>query len=139
MNVFAKVGLGLLATLQLCGAAEPPKPTRVVPMDYPRLAHLAEVQGTVELQARISPDGEVLTIVPRSGHHLLVPAVRASLKQWQFTRCSVDDHSCAAVIKFVFVIKGQCPDECESEFTVDGPYQVTIRAKGLSWLYDHVD
>jgi len=105
-------------------------------MDYPRRAHLAEVQGTVELQARISPDGEVLTIVPRSGDPLLVPAVRKSLKQWQFTRCSGDDRACAAVIKFVFVIKGHCPDKCESEFTVDGPYQVTIRAKSHSWLYN---
>ena len=136
MNVFARVGLGVLATLQLCGATEPPKPTHVVPMDYPRRAHLAEVQGVVELQAQISPDGEVLTIVPRSGHPLLVPAVRESLKQWQFTRCSGDDRACAVVIKFVFVIKGQCPDKCEPEFAVNGPYQVTVRAKGLSWLYN---
>ncbi len=104
-------------------------------MDYPRRAHQAEVQGTVEVQARIAPDGAVVNIVPRSGDPLLVPAVRESLRQWQFARCSGDDRACSVVLKFVFVIQGQCPLKCEPDFIVDGPYQVTIRAKALSWLY----
>ena len=136
MDTPTKIGLAFLVTLQLCGEGELPKPTRVVPMDYPRLAHMARVQGTVELQAQVSTDGGVLSVTPKSGHNLLIPPAQASLREWRFTRCSGEPGACVVVVKFVFIIRGECPDKCESEFIVDGPYQVTVRAKGLIPIVD---
>jgi TonB family protein len=105
-------------------------------MDYPRLAHFAQIQGTVELQARISAEGAVTTITSKSGHSLLKEAARESLAHWSFTPCVAGDRLCITTIKLIFVIEGQCPLDCKPEITINNPNQVTIRAKRLPPMID---
>jgi hypothetical protein len=136
VNAIAKSALAAFVAIMFCGAADPPSATRTVPLDYPRLALIAMIQGRVELQARISEDGAVMSISAKSGHPLLLPAAKESLLQWRFTPCSGDLGTCTVAIKFVFVIKGQCPDKCKTEFIVNRPDQVTVRAKKLPPMID---
>lgn len=128
MTVIAKSLLAVLV-LRLCDAGEPLTPIHIEPIDYPRFALVALVQGRVELQAHVSSDGDVLGIGVKSGHPLLVQAARESLTRWRFAPCSGGDITCKLVVSFVFVIKGDCPNRCKAEFIIDRSNQVTIRAK----------
>lgn len=54
------------------------------PPDYPPLAKIARVQGTVVLQAIIGKDGTVQDLKVLSGHALLVQAAIAAVKTWRY-------------------------------------------------------
>lgn len=56
---------------------------RVLP-EYPQLAKIARVQGVVQLVAVISRDGTIQELRVVSGHHLLVPAAVAAVRQWVY-------------------------------------------------------
>jgi outer membrane biosynthesis protein TonB len=95
--------IGILAIVALCttfldrsgvcqsaGNSEPSElaARRIVGLQYPRLAHLALIQGRVELEALVSADGTVKEVKVVSGHGLLVDAAKNSLGQWRFTGCT---------------------------------------------------
>jgi len=76
-------------------------------MDYPRFAHVAQVQGKVELQARISSEGGVISISSKSGHPLRVPAARGNRSHGGDLRPGSGDESIGTVVVgFAFVIEG---------------------------------
>jgi len=128
VNTITKSALVLLVTL---GAlrAETPTSTRIVPLDYPVIALSAVIQGEIELQAQVSSDGKVVSINATSGNPLLAAFAKKSLAEWRFTPCLSDGAICPASIVFAFVIEGQCPNRCKSEFRIDRPDHVTVRAK----------
>ncbi len=51
---------------------------------YPPLAKMARIQGTVRLQAIIAKDGTIKDLTVLSGHPLLVPAALAAVRQWRY-------------------------------------------------------
>ncbi len=106
-------------------------PQRIVGLRYPTLAHLAAIQGRVELDALVSVDGTVKEVKVVSGHVLLVDAARDSLRKWRFTGCTVTSVHCVARVVFVFVLEnGLCEiDQCPNDFQVDLPDTVTIKSK----------
>src|SRR3954447_2739036 len=77
-------------------------PVRIVGLQYPRLAHLAVIQGRVELTAVVSTDGAVNEVRTISGHPLLIQAARDSLRQWRFRNCASSGTQCSAKVTFVF-------------------------------------
>jgi TonB family protein len=136
-----KIGLAFVAYVGLCLAAEAPKPIRFELVEYPRMAHIAGVQGSAELNARISELGQVKATKVVSGDRLFAKEAEKALKLWRFTPCSGDELACTARVKFVFVLQGQCSsrariDECRTEFRVDSPAQVTIHAKRIAPMID---
>jgi protein TonB len=62
------------APIHVGGAVREPKPLRVVPPVYPKLASKARVKGTVVLEAVLTAEGTVDEIHVISGHPLLVQA-----------------------------------------------------------------
>ncbi len=56
---------------------------RVLP-EYPQIAKIARVQGVVQLVAVISRDGTIQELRVVSGHHMLVPAAVAAVRQWVY-------------------------------------------------------
>lgn len=56
---------------------------RVLP-EYPQLAKIARVQGTVQLLGVIAKDGTIQELRVISGHHLLVNAAVAAVRQWVY-------------------------------------------------------
>jgi len=106
-------------------------PTRIFGLLYPRLAHLAAVQGRVELEAVISMDGAVNEVKTISGHPLLVDAAKASLRRWRFKPCAPTVIQCSARATFVFVLEsGICElPYCPNEVLIDLPATITITSK----------
>lgn len=52
--------------------------------DYPPLARMARIQGTVRLEAVISGDGAIQDLKVLSGHPLLVRAALAPVSHWRY-------------------------------------------------------
>jgi hypothetical protein len=91
--------------------SEPPElvPQRIVGLRYPRLAHLALIQGRVQLEALVELDGSVKDVKAVSGSALLIDAAK---------------------VTFIFVIEnGPCYiDECPSNLQIDLPGTVAIKS-----------
>src|SRR5690348_4985583 len=52
--------------------------------DYPQLAKLARIQGTVRLEALIGTDGTIKALKVMSGHPLLVKAALEAVERWRY-------------------------------------------------------
>jgi protein TonB len=52
--------------------------------DYPPLAKMARIQGTVRLEAIISKDGTIQELKLVSGHPLLVKAAEEAVQRWRY-------------------------------------------------------
>jgi periplasmic protein TonB len=52
--------------------------------DYPQLAKLARIQGTVRLEAVIAADGTIKDLKVKSGHPLLIRTALEAVKQWRY-------------------------------------------------------
>lgn len=52
--------------------------------EYPQLAKMARIQGTVRLEAVISKDGTIQDLKVISGHPLLVKAALSAVQQWRY-------------------------------------------------------
>lgn len=52
--------------------------------DYPQLAKMARIQGTVRLEALIATDGTIKGLKVKSGHPLLVKAALEAVEQWRY-------------------------------------------------------
>lgn len=53
--------------------------------DYNPVARQMRVQGTVEVEVKVSDKGEVQEVKVISGNALLTPAVTKAVKDWKFT------------------------------------------------------
>src|SRR5690348_15699064 len=118
----AAIALALIPESAVCQTATLEiAPTRIVGVQYPRLAHLAVVQGRVELEALLSTEGAVKEIKVISGHPLLNDAAKNSLEKWRFAGCTSTGASCTAKVTFVFVLeKGICDiDQCPNDLQID--------------------
>jgi protein TonB len=62
---------------------------RVEP-DYPRIAIITRLSGTVVLRATIGTDGEVHGIEVVSGNPILAEAARAAVRQWRYRPTLLD-------------------------------------------------
>ncbi len=58
--------------------------------EYPPLAKMARIQGTVRLQAVIAKDGTIKDLTVVSGHPLLAPAALAAVRQWRYQPTLLD-------------------------------------------------
>jgi len=52
--------------------------------EYPPLAKMARIQGTVRLEAVISKDGTIQDLKVVSGHPLLVKAALEAVQRWRY-------------------------------------------------------
>jgi protein TonB len=52
--------------------------------EYPPLAKMARIQGTVRLEAIIAKDGPIQDLKVLSGHPLLVKSALDAVKQWRY-------------------------------------------------------
>jgi periplasmic protein TonB len=66
------------------GDVKPPQLVERVQPEYPTVARLAHVQGTVVIDAVISKSGSVISEHAVSGPSLLVPSALDAVKQWKY-------------------------------------------------------
>jgi hypothetical protein len=120
-----------IALAASAAGANSPSVVHLVGLDYPRLAHLASVQGAVEFDLSIGPDGAVSSTKLVSGNGLLAEPVAETLKKWTFTACVGAASECIYRMSVVFVLDGGPLDisECKSNFEFDSSGRVTIRSQ----------
>jgi|SRR5579883_1377309 len=104
------------------------RPRRVVDCQYPTLARAAHLQGEVKLLVTVAADGTVTRVAKQSGSDVLAePAIRA-VSRWLYEGCATGK-MCGAAVTFTFVLAGEpCSGNCPTEFRVDLPDRVLVRA-----------
>jgi len=65
---------------------------RVIPQ-YPQIARIARVSGTVELLVLIGQDGRVKSIEVLSGSPMLAASAKAGVEQWRYRPAILDGHA----------------------------------------------
>jgi TonB family protein len=65
---------------------------RVVPQ-YPQIARIARISGTVELLVLIGQDGRVKSIEVLSGNPMLAASAKAGVEQWRYRPAILDGHA----------------------------------------------
>jgi protein TonB len=70
--------------IRVGGQVEAAKQIYAPAPEYPPLAKMARIQGTVRLQAIIAKDGTIKDLTVLSGHPLLAPAALAAVRQWRY-------------------------------------------------------
>ena len=123
-------GILLLVGIALNGFSnDAPFATKVVSMEYPRLAALAQITGTVVLRVRIDRTGGVLGASGLSGHPVLTKGALANIAQWKFSagRSSGDKSESEFDFTYVFELRGETESSrpCSS-LTYEYPNKVTI-------------
>jgi hypothetical protein len=105
--------------------------SRVVALEYPWIARMAVLKGSIELTAVISPDGTVAKVLAKPGPSILVEPAKENLAKWLFTGCASDQ--CEMKFVYSFVLNGLCRagTHCPTDFQVDFPGKVTITAAGF--------
>jgi hypothetical protein len=113
---------------------EIPVPTKVVSLEYPRLAAGLRITGTVVLQVRVDKAGMASQVHAISGPTLLVYAALDNIKLWRFLsgRNGVPEAKGEFEFRYVFELKGEADNaHWSSEMTYGYPNKVTVRSKAL--------
>ncbi|HLY60176.1 MAG TPA: energy transducer TonB [Terriglobia bacterium] len=117
--------LSLLLAHTVAPVAEHSCIHRTVLPEYPPLARMARITGTVNLDVEIGSDGMVLSAKASSGHPLLVRAAEKSILEWSFYVPSAMKHfPIHQTMVFIYKIEGE---ETYSEFCPT----VTLRPPNL--------
>lgn len=103
----------------------------IVGLDYPRLAHMASVQGDVELVLTVGRDGAVRTVTKKSGNGLLVGPTADTLKKWTFSPCTETGGECQYPMSIHFVLSGGPLDisQCHTTFQFDNPGVAVVQSE----------
>lgn len=72
------------AVVRVGGNVKPPQLVQKIEPQYPTVARMAHVQGTVVIDAVISKDGSVISAHAISGPGLLIPSALDAVKQWKY-------------------------------------------------------
>ena len=92
------------------------------PLEYPRIAQAARVQGAVVIRVDLDSDGRVTSARALSGPKLLIEDSVANAKKWRFDKNKLR----AAVIVYLFKFEGICNRPCSSISTFSPPNVVTV-------------
>ena len=116
-------------------------PTRVVALDYPRLAAMSRIDGQVQLLCFLSDGGEVERVKVLDGHPLLAVEAAANAKRWAFVAKSngkmVDSHSAGhpppmhLTLTYDFSFADGTIDS--DPFVFESPGRVSVTGKVTDW------
>ena len=80
-------------------------------VSYPGPARVVNIQGSVEVDIKISSTGQVLAASAISGHQLLRPAAEQNARRWKFSPSSESERETR--IRYEFVLeepRTYCPE-----------------------------
>ncbi len=94
------------APMRVSQGVQAAKLLKMVTPEYPRMAVVARVSGTVRLLGIIGKDGTIQNLQVVSGHPMLVPAALAAVKQWVYrpTLLSGEPTDVIAPIDVIFTL-----------------------------------
>jgi TonB family protein len=75
--------------------------TRIEPV-YPQMAQIAHIQGEVWIEVELDPQGTMVSLLPLSGHPILIRAAVESLRKSKFMceNCGEESGIFSVVIRF---------------------------------------
>jgi TonB family protein len=82
-----------------------PRPIRTIQPEYPVKAKLYHIEGAVELELTISPDGKVEKVRALSGNSILLQAAEAAVLRWKYSPSTGDQNTAAAITRVQFNFK----------------------------------
>lgn len=120
----------LLSVVTCCAQGQVCVRHIVVPA-YPVLARMARVEGTVTVEAKIGPDGRVISAESSGGQELLQRASEQNIRQWTFSPGAPGETGCSKVsFKYIYKLKGKEDYyDATSDVTIDLPDRVEITAR----------
>jgi len=99
-------------------------PVEIESFTYPALAVQARIEGEVQLQVVVDPEGNVKKVISLSGHPILVDAARQNLLKWAFASCSGPNQlEFILEFKYIFQLEGSA-DRPRTRFKYKHPYTV---------------
>lgn len=101
-------------------------------MEYPRLAALARITGTVALRVGIDSTGKVVTAKGLSGHPILIKGAEANMMLWRFA----PGHAASEFdFTYIFKLTGDSYEtrQC-STLIYEYPDKVTIASEAPHWM-----
>jgi hypothetical protein len=111
-----------------------PMPMKMASLEYPRLAALSRITGTVVLQVRVDKAGMASQVHAISGPTLLVYAALDNIKLWRFLRApdGVPEAEGEFEFRYVFTLEGEADSaHWSSEMTYEYPNKITVTSKAL--------
>lgn len=74
-------------------AADPDRKivTKVIP-EYPNIARVMHIQGSVRIDVLIEPNGKVKSFNAKGGHPVLVESAEDALRHWKWETASHETH-----------------------------------------------
>jgi protein TonB len=84
--------------LRVGGDLQPPAKLRHVKPEYPSLARVTGVHGTVVLECTIDAAGNVIDVRLISGHPLLAPAAIAAVGRWRYSSTRLNGQPVAVLL-----------------------------------------
>jgi TonB family protein len=82
-----------------------PRPIRVVQPEYPAKAKLYHIEGEVEVELTINPNGKVEKVRGLSGNSILLQAAEAAVLQWKYSPSIGEQVAAPAVTRVQFNFK----------------------------------
>jgi TonB family protein len=101
----------------------------VVVPDYPPLARMARLQGSVSVEVEIGADGKVLSVKSTGSHNLLASASASNAWQWTFRPAPPGGKSGSTylTITYVYKLEGKEVNYLPTpSVTLDLPHKVEI-------------
>ena len=132
MRILTMVFCGVVAVAGVAVTAsgqDEPFATKVVSMEYPRIATMARITGNAVLRVRIDSNGKVLSATGLSGHPILVKGAKANIMLWRFAAGKSAGEKAESDFDFtyVFKLKGVShSDRTCSSLIYEYPNKVTV-------------
>ncbi|MGA8222311.1 MAG: energy transducer TonB [Candidatus Acidiferrales bacterium] len=100
--------------------------------EYPPLARVAKIEGTVTISAQIGTDGTIVSLQTTSGHPLLIRAALDAVKQWRYEPVVVDGRAVIVrtTISVIFSLHENPSDALKA--CTEKPKLVQADNKGMS-------
>jgi TonB family protein len=80
-----------LACAQEATGADRKVLTKVIP-EYPNVARVMHIQGSVRIDVLIEPNGKVKSFDAKGGHPVLVQSAEDALRRWKWEPASHESH-----------------------------------------------
>jgi TonB family protein len=99
--------LSALLALPQCGHEPSLRVRRFVPPQYPFMARVYQVEGSVTVEVEVAPDGRVVGVEGSGSNPILVEAAQRNVAQWQFEAPQKGSFPVRQTIIYEFKLEGK--------------------------------
>jgi TonB family protein len=105
--------------------------------EYPPLARVARVYGTVEIKCVLDNNGSVVKAEAVSGPPLLQEQARQNALLWRFDKTSPDEKGDTITLKYIYSFEGEADARSTAATTIDLPDTIRVVAHSPVPIIDY--